>query len=247
MSLIAFPTSDLITTLTANTPDPLYPALNAINDDSEEGGVTNPSKSTGASIAYTLSTPATVPEALFLINHNWAGNTECKLDGLDLDIPPRTADGQCVNAWADLRGAGIAALATHDLHVDFVPTGVASIGRIFLAAELVQLDVLWEVKFREQWLDNPIITIGGKRQVYNKGIKNRALEGTIITSEAQEILLALAQATQGRNIPFPLVPWPDRNDVLWVTFIENSLVWEEDALAVRKATIAVEQWMGLPL
>ena len=245
MSLIAYPTDDLITAISMTNEDPLYPAENAITDESAEHGVTNPAKSTTGASDFTLTTETDIPEALFLANHNWAGAT-VTIDGIPVTIPARTLDGQCTNAWIDLRGTAITGAASHTLSVSGV-TGTAQIGRIFLTDNLQYLHVLWELKAHEQWLDNEIKTIGGKRQVYNRGIRNRGLEGQLITTDAVEILRMLAESAQGRNLPWPLVPWDDRNDVLWVTFTENILNWEEIALEVTKSTITVEQWMGLPL
>lgn len=245
MSLIAFPSDDMTTDLAMTNEDALYPAFNAINDDPVEGGVSNPARSTTTSTVFTLTTSTGVPDALFLINHNWDGAT-VTIDGIPVPIPLRTRDGQCTNAWIDLRATAITGAASHTLAVTGT-VGNAQIGRIFLSDSLRTLDVLWEVKMREQWLDNAIATIGGKRQIYNRGFRNRAIEGPIVTAETFAILRLLAEDAQGRNLPWPIVPWDDRNDALWVTFIENALVWEEDALAVTKATVAVEQWLGLPL
>lgn len=245
MSYVAYPTDDLTTGISMTNQDAAYPATNAINDDPVEGGVGRPAKSTTTSTTFTLTTGTAVPEAIFLINHNWAGAT-VTLDGVSIPIPARGADGQCINAWLPLAGTGVAGAASHSLVVTGTTTN-AAIGRIFLSSHLRTLDVLWELKFRKAWHDSPIMTIGGKNIVYNKGFKNRALEGKIITADALEILDALATAAQGRNLPWPLVPYPAENDALWVTFIENALVWQENALDVAEATVAVEQWMGLPL
>jgi hypothetical protein len=249
--LFSYPGDEITTGISMTNEDGGYPATNAIDDSPVTGGVSRPLMSTTTSTTITLTGPSSVAQGVFLVNlSDMAGATVTWSGGgassVPITIPARDPDGHGNNAWLDLRPYTSAA-TSWTLTITGAPTNVA-IGRIFLTSGLRDLGVVTNPKFRAIRPDVVLKTIGGKNFVYDKGIRNRSAELTVRQATELAKLRTLWYSAKGRSLPWPLVPWDDRNDALWVTFSEAEHVWAEpEGTEVAESTVKVEQWMGLPL
>jgi hypothetical protein len=245
--LFAYPGDDALTGLSMTNADPDYPASNGLTNDPSE-----PMHANGTSSTITLTSASIVAEALFLINIGNLSGATLLLNGggavnVPIPVPSRGSDGHGKNAWLDLTPY-TGSTTTRTITITGAPSNQIGIGRIFLAEQLRTLHVLAGPQFRHSHIDVPVKTVMGYNFITSKGVKNRSVDISIKRAAEQAQLEVLYDSCKGRLLPFPLVPWDDRNDAWWVKFVEPQLPWTEtEGFEVVDSTVPLEHWMGLPL
>ena len=166
-----------------------------------------------------------------------------------ITIPARGNDGHGKNVYLDLRSTVVSTATSWTITITGATAGTIAFGRIFLARYLREIDVM-----AEGWAGRntrpsvTAFTVGGKKFVTDKGVKTRGVDLHVKKPAAFVTLTDLFESAKGQNRPWPLVPYEDVNDPLWVTFTDDTLPWTEpEGSYVKDALIPVEQWMGLPL
>ncbi len=234
-------------TFSMTNQDGTYPATYGNDKDPA-----NPLKSTTTSTVITITFSGNVVlQAIALINHNLVGAT-CTLANAagysqTITIPARTSDGQCVNAWRDMR---LDANTTDDIWTLTITGASANvaIGEIVLVTTLSELNWRYGVEFASIHPAIQLTTFYQSKVTYDTGIRVRRASGQLKKDTDKATLLSLWQQTKGPVLPFLLIPELANNDAWMVRFAEQELEWHPQAPLATDVSVVVEELSsGLPL
>lgn len=246
-SHIAYADMDLIrdAALSATNENADFP-IERVQVDDHDSPV-NPFKATTTAsvITITLDDDET-PDCLAIINHNLEGATVTLANGAGfsqaVEIPSRTRDGLCVNAFFDMRELANRLDDVWTLTITGAAGNIA-IGRLVLIATGGLQPVPWLVKtpsYRPERLMSSLKTYAGVELIHDKGIRIRHASGRTIEDADRAVQEAAWDAARGRALPFLFVPETDVNDAWWVRF--DSLEWSHDVYQeVSPSAIALSE------
>ena len=231
--LLSYPSDNASTgaTFSQTNANSAYPASNA--KDLDPG---TPAKATTTATTFTLTLAgSTTLEAILIANHNLVGATVTLTNTASysqaITIPARTADGQCVNAWRDMRSDANRTATVWTLTITGASANV-SIGEIALLTTLRAVPWITTVgggaTFASTWPKRgPGRTFYGHRLLYDTGTRHRMAEGQCETEAAKATFLALIQSAKGASLPFFFVPDRSVNDA-WLAQIPDAstIAWE---------------------
>lgn len=248
-TLYAYPTDDIVTTGTVTMSGALtgYPATNIKTYDPSQICLTGGTSST---IVITPGGSRTV-EGIAIINHNWTTATLSSSAGSigAITMPARSLDGQCINAFLDLRLLSNRTGSSFTIAV----SGAANVGvgRICLVTTLRELRWRWGgsagVQFREDWPNVEMRTFYQSRLVWERGVRVRSASGVVAVEEDRPALMNLARAAKGSTIPWLLIPEQTVNDAMYVRFT-GPFEWTRQVPDASEIPIDVEEApMGLPI
>lgn len=254
VAVFAYPSDHTLTsaTLTMTNENATYPATNG-NDLLAE----KPLKATTTSTVITMTHSGNVTAAGFaIINHNLVGATVTLANpagySQTITIPARTSDGQCVNAFRDMRSDANRTDDVWTLTITGASANVA-IGELVMVSSLRDLNWIWgngngpELDY-EHPHKSPGVTFYGKKIRYDTGVRIRSARGTIKRDTDRSTLLSLAQSSKGQITPWLFVPDVAVNDAWWVCLSEDSFRYVRQMQNVSGASIAFrEESMGLVL
>lgn len=236
--------TDIVSMTNVNS---LYPATNLQTIDPQQVA-----KATGTSSTITfIHGTAQRPVGLSIHNHKLAGAT-VTFAGQSVTIPARTSDGQCTNAWLDLRAVSIPNTTQHQLVISGASSGFG-IGRVCIPTTLTLLnyqvgsgDVEWDV----EWPSTREQGYYGANLIYDRGVRLREVKGKTRRGTDQALLYAVMQASKGQYSPFLFVPEATANDAWFATAGKPNLTWQQRTSAgkvMETEFIIREVSMGLPL
>jgi hypothetical protein len=235
-ALFAYPSENAAATATLSmtNENATYPATKGNNLDPAD-----PLKATATSTVITITlSGSTTLKGFALINTNLAGAT-CTLTNTAsysqvITTPARTADGNCVHGWRDMRSDANPTATVWTLTITGASANVA-IGEIVAVTNLRDLNWRWQTggpELAHAW--DAIIhrTFYGSRLKYNKRILIRSGRGTAVRDTDRSTLLGLAQACQSSSydnangeVPFLFIPDSAVNDAWFVHLTDSSLRW----------------------
>jgi hypothetical protein len=231
--------------VTAGTEDMNYPMTNAGNQDPS-----NPAKSVGTVLTAraTFATAQPIAIAQFVM-HNLAGRliTISNSAGLvaSLTPGPNTRDGFPEFSWVDLRNFASNS-GTWWTFAMTVSTGVVHVGEIVLWTEVNFLPLLWKVQHGPRRLAHRNVTDWGYEHYYDRGIRERVIEGNIIDGDYRQAILDLEADAHGCVKQWPLILEDDARDSYWVRFQEDELMTGRDAPRITRISFDVhETGLGL--
>jgi hypothetical protein len=227
-------------TFTMTNQDSTYPATKGNDKDPAL-----PLKSTTTSTVITITFSGNVVlQAIALINHNLVGAT-CTLANAagysqTITIPARTSDGQCVNAWRDMRTDANTTDDIWTLTITGASANVA-IGEILLVTTLNELNWRYGVEFASTHPVIQLTTFYRSRLTYDTGIRVRRASGVLRKETDKATLLSLWQQTKGPVLPFLLIPELANNDAWMVRFTEDEFEWTPQGPLATDASVVVEE------
>jgi hypothetical protein len=251
--LVGYPGDDAVSTavISMTSPDVFYPATNLQGYDPA-----NPTKATNTATVITITCSGSkTPEGFAIINHNLFGASVTLANGAGLSesitIPARTSDGQCVNAWHDLRLAANRTASVFTLSITGASANVA-IGRLCLVTTMRELPWMGEgvgVGYGATWPVRELRTFYGSSMMYDTGIRVRSARGQTVQETDRVMLMTLAQSAKGVNIPFLFVPDEDVNDAWYVRLSQSTVdgLLRVDGVIADQSIGVTEVSMGLPL
>lgn len=251
--LIAYPSDKTSPTLSMTNADATFPAANGT--DLDPGNVL---KASTTSTVITLTHGASVTAQGFaIINHNLAGATVTLANtaaySQTITIPARTADGQCVNAWRDMRTDPNTSAAVWTLTITGASANVA-IGELVMVTSLRRVGWIVSVggtaaDFRFTWPKRILRTFYGARLVYDTGTRVRSAAGQTLTETDRAMFLAITQSAKGASVPFLFIPDSVVNDAWWVVIPDASEIgWTFQTSTILEMSFALEELpSGLPL
>lgn len=205
----------------------------------------DPTKSTGT--AYTVRATFGSPQQIEVVQfvmHNLAGRTITITNNSGLNttlvVPANWLDGFPVFAWKDLRDNG-SNTATQWTFAVTVAAGIVHIGEIALWSTARFLPILWGAKFGPRRLNHKNVTDWGYEHYYDRGIRERTLEGSIIAGEYLADLFALEADAHGCVKQFPFIKDELETDSYWVRFAGDTLVAGQDAPLITPAPFNVQE------
>jgi hypothetical protein len=230
--------------VTVGGANPLYPVTNVYNLDPA-----NPTKSTGLTytIRATFAGAQTIKVVQFLM-HNLAGTSIAITNngGLSTTLTPAAnyGDGFPEFSWKDLRDNANNS-ATIWTFAMTVASGIVQLGEIVLWEDATLFPLKWELSHGPNRLAHRNVTDWGYEHYYDRGIRERTIDGDILGTY-WELLLELEADAHGCVKQFPVILEDDTQESYWVRFTKDSLAIQR--LAPLAAKIRVElQETGLGL
>ena len=217
-----------------------YPATNGNDKDPAD-----PLKATTTSTVITITFSGNVVlQAIALINHNLVGST-CTLANAagysqTITIPARTSDGQCVNAWRDMRTDANTTDDIWTLTITGASANVA-IGEIVLVTTLNELNWRYGVEFAAIHPAIQLTTFYRSRLTYDTGIRIRRASGQLRKETDKATLLSIWQQAKGPVLPFLLIPELANNDAWMVRFTDDEFQWSPQAPLATNADVVLEE------
>jgi hypothetical protein len=251
--LLSYYTDKTAPTLSMTNADSTFPAANGTDLDPA-----TVLKATTTSTVITLTHSGSVTAVGFaIINHNLVGATVTLANGggysQAITIPARSSDGQCVNAWRDMRADANTAATVWTLTITGASANVA-IGELVMVTALRRVTWLTivggtEASFRWHWPKRIHRTFYGSRLVYDTGVRMRAASGESLTEADRALFLALAQSAKGASYGFLFIPDSSVNDAWFVVIPDMSeIVSGFQSATISRVQFAIEEVSsGLPL
>lgn len=203
-----------------------------------------PFKATTTATTGTLTHASLARKIIAVINPSvLAGASTYTAGGVAVTCPARTADGQAANHFKVL---DLGASTTTSVVISGA-TVTVQIGELVLGSALTELNWTWGGNSPGTSDDytwptrGPGKTFYGSDLFYNTGVRLRRASGKMNRQADRATWLALAQAAQGRNIPFVFIPDLDVNDCWYVRFASDTLASLRRMTNATDMTITLEE------
>lgn len=205
----------------------------------------DPTKSTGNGYAIRATfASAQQIEVIQFLMHNLGGTTITLTNNAGLNttlvVPANTSDEFPVFAWKDLRDDPNNS-ATQWTFTMTVATGIIHVGEIALWETARFMPILWGAKFGPRRLSHENKTDWGYQHFYDRGIRERTLDGSLIDGDYLDAMLDLEADAHGRVKQWPFIKDEEETDSYWVRFAEDKFTAGKDAPRIAPMDFKVEE------